>query len=181
MAFVGKLVNSLPEKVLVRVLPHAEMLKFLVVGGIAFVVTTILFFGIKWTVLPQHPVTANIIAVLVATVLSYVLNREWSFAERGGRQRHHEAALFFIVAGIGLAINQVPLWISSYVFDLRQPNVSVLMENFSDFISGSIIGTLLATVFRWWAMRKFVFPEESIDGEMIRDIEATPPVTSSEN
>ncbi|KJF24065.1 GtrA family protein [Rhodococcus sp. ACPA4] len=173
MAFVGKLVNWLPEKILVRVLPHAEMLKFLVVGGIAFIVTTVLFFGIKWTVLPQHPVTANIIAVLVATVLSYVLNREWSFAERGGRQRHHEAALFFIVAGIGLAINQVPLWISSYVFDLRQPNVSVLMENFADFISGSIIGTLLATAFRWWAMRKFVFPEESTNGEMILDTEAT--------
>lgn len=149
------------------------MLKFLVVGGIAFIVTTVLFFGIKWTVLPTHPVTANIIAVLVATVLSYVLNREWSFAQRGGRQRHHEAALFFIVAGIGLAINQVPLWISSYVFDLRQPNVSVVMENVADFMSGSIIGTLLATAFRWWAMRRFVFPEETTDNEVLLDLEST--------
>ncbi|MER2086224.1 GtrA family protein [Rhodococcus sp. (in: high G+C Gram-positive bacteria)] len=174
MAFVGKMVNRLPERVLVRVLPHAEMLKFLVVGGIAFIVTTVLFFGIKWTVLPQHPVTANILAVLIATVLSYVLNREWSFAQRGGRQRHHEAALFFIVAGIGLAINQVPLWISSYVFHLRQPNVSLFMENFADFISGSIIGTLLATAFRWWAMRQYVFPEEATDSQVVLDIEATP-------
>lgn len=177
MAIVEKLVSRLPEKVLVRILPHAEMLKFLVVGGIAFIVTTVLFFGIKWTVLPEHPVTANILAVLIATVLSYVLNREWSFSERGGRQPHHEAALFFIVAGIGLAINQVPLWISSYVFNFRQPNVSVLMENLADFISGSIIGTLLATVFRWWAMRRFVFPDESPENDskngMVAGLEST--------
>lgn len=164
MAFVGIIVNRLPERVLVRILPHAEMLKFLVVGGIAFIVTTVLFFGLKWTVLPEHPVTANILAILVATVVSYVLNREWSFAQRGGRQRHHEAALFFVIAGVGTGINQIPLWTSRYVFNWRQPEVSMVMENLADFVSGSLIGTLLATGFRWWAMRRFVFPDEILDG-----------------
>ena len=44
------------------------------------------------TVLETKPLTAKIIAVLVATIVSYVLNREWSFRTRGGRERHHEAA-----------------------------------------------------------------------------------------
>ncbi|MFG1796771.1 GtrA family protein [Nocardia sp. NPDC049149] len=138
---------------------NAELLKFLTVGAIAFVTTLVLFFGLKWTVLDGKPVTANVVAVLIATVVSYVLNREWAFTARGGRERRHEAALFFLVAGIGMVINQLPLAVSSYLFQLRTPHVSVLVENIADFVSATIIGTLLATVFRWWAMRKFVFPQ----------------------
>jgi putative flippase GtrA len=150
---------------------NAELLKFLTVGAIAFVTTSVLFFGLKWTVLHGKPVTANVIAVLIATVVSYVLNREWAFTARGGRERRHEAALFFLVAGIGMVINQLPLAVSSYVFQLRTPHVSILAENVADFVSATVIGTLLATVFRWWAMRKFVFPHP-----VLPDLERDEPV-----
>lgn len=103
-----------------------------------------------------------LVAVLLASVLSYVLNREWAFTARGGRERRHEAALFFAVAGVGVAINQLPLAVSQYVFHLRTPHVSPVVENIADFISATIVGTLLATVFRWWAMRRFVFPNEVV-------------------
>ncbi|QBJ94848.1 GtrA family protein [Rhodococcus sp. ABRD24] len=148
-----------PRRMLSVFVRNAELLKFLTVGAIAFVTTSVLFFGLKWTVLDGKPVTANVVAVLVATVLSYVLNREWAFTARGGRERRHEAALFFLVAGVGMAINQLPLAVSRYVLDLQTPHVSPLVENVADFISAMIIGTLIATVFRWWAMRKFVFPQ----------------------
>lgn len=141
---------------------HAELVKFLTVGSIAFVTTSVLFFGLKWTVLEGKPITASVIAALVATVLSHILNREWAFTARGGRERRHEAAAFFVVAGIGLGINQLPLAASQYVFHLRTPHVSPVVENIADFISATIIGTLLATVFRWWAMRRFVFPNEVV-------------------
>jgi len=155
-----RLTDHVPQRWLEPLVKHAEALKFLIVGAITFVVTVVLFFGLKWTILQDKPVTANVLAVLIATIVSYILNREWSFTARGGRRRHHEAALFFAVAGTGLAMNQLPLWVSSYMLDLRSPNVSFLTENIADFVSGSIIGTLLATAFRWWAMRKFVFPEQ---------------------
>ena len=48
-----------------------------------------------------------VIAVVVATIISYILNREWSFRTRGGRERHHEAALFFLVNGIGIVLGTV--------------------------------------------------------------------------
>src|SRR5262249_14159609 len=105
------------------------------------------------------PVTAKIVAVLVATMVSYVLNREWSFRTRGGRERHHEATLFFLVCGIGLVINATPLWISRYVLELRVPEVSLLAQEIADFASANVIGTLLAMVFRWWAFRRYVFPD----------------------
>lgn len=163
-------VDRIPQQWLAALVKHAEALKFVIVGGICFVVTFVLFFGLKLTVLHEKPVTANVIAVLVATVLSYVLNREWSFTERGGHQRHHEAGLFFLVAGIGMAINQVPLYVTRYVLDLRTPHVSLFVENIADFIGTTIIGTLLAMAFRWWAMRRFVFPNDESAADPVTEV-----------
>lgn len=140
---------------------HRELVKFGLVGGTTYIVDIVLFTMLKMTVLEPKPVTAKIVAVLIATIVSYVLNREWSFRTRGGRERHHEAALFFLFCGIGLVINATPLWISRYVFDLQVPEVSLLAQEIADFASANVIGTLLAMAFRWWGFRKYVFPDEN--------------------
>ncbi|MCA1820198.1 MAG: GtrA family protein [Pseudonocardiaceae bacterium] len=161
---------SLVDAVLIRIpqpyrdiaVRHRELVKFAVVGGITYVVDITLFTLLKVTVLEPKPVTAKIMAVLVATIVSYVLNREWSFRTRGGRDRHYEASLFFLICGIGLVINAAPLWISRYVLDLRVPVVSLLAQEAADFASANVIGTLLAMAFRWWAFRRYVFPDENV-------------------
>lgn len=135
------------------------------VGAIAYLVDTVLFTVTKSTVLEPKPVTAKIFAVLVATIVSYVLNREWSFRTRGGRERHHEAALFFLVCGIGLCINAAPLWISRYVLQLQTPQVGLVTQEIADFVSANLIGTLMAMAFRWWGFRRFVFPDEVVRPE----------------
>ena len=140
---------------------NREMVKFAVVGGTTYIVDISVFTLLKTTVLAPKPVTAKIIAVLIATILSYVLNREWSFRTRGGRERHHEAALFFVICGVGLAINALPLWISRYVLHLRVPETSLLVQEVADFATANVLGTLLAMGFRWWAFRKYVFPDEN--------------------
>ncbi|TCO65629.1 GtrA family protein [Actinocrispum wychmicini] len=159
MAFVQTVLSRLPEPVRKLMLKHRELLRFAVVGGVCFAVTNVVNYSLKWTILEAHPVTALIFAVIVATIVSYILNREWSFHTRGGRERHHEAALFFLISGIGVVLNSAPLWMSRYVLDLRAPDVTVFTQETADFISGMIIGTLLAMVFRWWAFKKWVFPE----------------------
>ncbi|HEX4812650.1 MAG TPA: GtrA family protein [Nonomuraea sp.] len=150
----------LPEPLHALPLRHRELLKFAVVGGTAFLVDNTVFYGLKLTVLEPKPVTAKIVAVLVATIVSYVLNREWSFRTRGGHERRHEAALFFLVSGIGLMLSSAPLWISRYVCRLETPEVSLVTQEIADFVSAQIIGTLIAMVFRFWALRKWVFPDE---------------------
>ena len=139
---------------------HRELLRFAVVGGISFVITMSVNYGLKFTVLRTHPVTALIVGVLVATIFSYVANREWSFRTRGGRERTHEAALFFLFSGIALGLNALPQWFSRYVLDLQVPRLSPFGVEVADFVSGIVIGTLLGTAFRWWAFKKWVFPEE---------------------
>ena len=153
---------------------HRELLRFAVVGGISFVITMSVNYGLKFTVLRTHPVTALIVGVLVATIVSYILNREWSFRTRGGRERHHEAALFFVISGIAVGVNLVPLIVSRYVLDLEVPHVTRLVQEVADFASGSIIGMLLAMFFRFWGFKKWVFPDEL--GKRRRDSDEITPV-----
>src|ERR1700721_4585275 len=140
---------------------HHELIKFAIVGGTTFVIASAIFYTLKLTILEPKPVTAKVIAGIVAVIASYVLNREWSFRDRGGRERHHEALLFFAFSGVGVLLSMAPLWISSYVLQLRMPMVSLTAENIADFISAYIIGNLLQMAFRFWAFRRWGFPNES--------------------
>src|ERR1700749_5118741 len=139
---------------------HHEFIKFAIVGGSTLVNDSAIFYTLKLTIIEQKPVTAKVIAAIVAVIASYVLNREWSFRDRGGRERHHEALLFFAFSGVGVLLSMGPLWVSSYVFALRVPMVTLTVENIADFISAYIIGNLLQMAFRFWAFRRWVFPDQ---------------------
>lgn len=141
-------------------LRHHELIKFAIVGGTTFVIDSVIFYTLKLTILESKPVTAKVIAGIVAVIASYVLNREWSFRNRGGRERHHEALLFFAFSGVGVLLSMAPLWFSSYVLQLREPTVSLAVENIADFISAYLIGNLLQMAFRFWAFRRWVFPDQ---------------------
>ena len=50
--------------------------------------------------------------------------------------------------------------VSRYWLNLEEPHVSRLVQEVADFASGSIIGMLLAMFFRYWAFKRWVFPDE---------------------
>ncbi|TQR87582.1 GtrA family protein [Mycobacterium hodleri] len=160
MSFTDATIARLPRAIRPFFEQHHELIKFAIVGGTTFIIDSAIFYTLKLTILEPKPVTAKIISGIVAVIASYILNREWSFRDRGGRERHHEALLFFGVSGIGVLICMVPLWVSSYVLELRVPMVSLTMENIADFISAYVIGNLLQMAFRFWAFRRWVFPDE---------------------
>ena len=68
--------------------------------------------------------------------------------------------MFFGFSGVGVLICMAPLWFSSYVLMLRVPEVSLTVENIADFVAAYIIGNLLQMAFRFWAFRRWVFPDE---------------------
>ncbi|MBF6170603.1 GtrA family protein [Nocardia blacklockiae] len=160
MSLVQPVLDRLPENYRALLVRHQELMKFAVVGAVTWFVDTGTVYALKLTVLQDKPLTARAFGVLIATIVSYILNREWSFSARGGRQRHHEAALFFAVSALAIVVTLVPQAISLYVFDIRVPQVSAATQAVANFVTGQILGVLLAMAFRFWALRRYVFPEE---------------------
>lgn len=160
MTVVESVLARVPEPLRSVLVKHRELLKFGIVGGTTFVIDNGIWFLLKLTILQTKPITAKAIAIIVATIVSYILNREWSFRTRGGRETHHEAALFFLVSGVAVVINLIPPYVSRYVLDLEVPHVTRLVQETADFLSGSIIGMLLAMFFRFWGFKRWVFPDD---------------------
>ncbi|WP_067673787.1 GtrA family protein [Nocardia miyunensis] len=152
--------DRVPDRYLARLHQHQELMKFAVVGAITWFIDTGIVYTLKLTVLQDKPLTARAIGVLIATIASYILNREWSFSTRGGRQRAHEAALFFGVSALAVVVTLIPQAIALYVFDIHVPHVSPATQAVSNFITGQILGVLLAMAFRYWSLRRFVFPDD---------------------
>ena len=160
VSFADATIARLPRQIQPFAERHHELIKFAIVGATTFVIDSAIFYTLKLTILEPKPVTAKVISGIVAVIASYVLNREWSFRNRGGRERSHEAALFFAFSGVGVLLSMAPLWFSSYVLELRVPHVSLTVENLSDFLAAYVIGNLLQMAFRFWAFRRWVFPDE---------------------
>lgn len=129
-----------------------ELLRFGSVGGLAFVVDTGLFNLLRFgpgDLLEDKPITAKILSVAVATLVSWVGNRYWTFSDRRTETRVRELMGFAVVNIGGMAIAVACLGISHYVLDLRSP--------LADNISANGVGLVLGTAFRYLAYRSWVF------------------------
>jgi putative flippase GtrA len=132
---------------------YREMIKFGVVGLVAFIIDLGLANLLWHTVLSDKVTTAKIISGAVATLFAWFGNRQWTFRHRRSRPAHHEVALFFGVNAVALGISALTLFISHYGLGF----VSILADNVA-----TIIGIGLGTLFRFWAYRKFVFAGEPL-------------------
>jgi putative flippase GtrA len=140
---------------------YREMIKFGIVGAVAFVVDLGLFNILRNTVLSGYgggplsrAVIATIISAFVATCVAWVGNRMWTFRHRRNRPVHHEALLFAGTNGVALLIQAGCVGFSHHVLGQE----SLLAENVA-----KLIGIGLGTLFRFWAYRRFVFSEEPLE------------------
>jgi putative flippase GtrA len=159
----------IPDRLRTALRQRREAVKFVIVGGTCYLITTVVYDLLKWTVLSDHAVISLTIATIVSTIASYFLNREWSFKERGGRSRHTEMSLFVLVNVVAIVINAVPLWFARGVLHLYEPHVSRLVQEVSDFTAAMVLGTAFAMVFRLWAFRRWVFPAQRV-AEQIEEL-----------
>ncbi|MFJ8432378.1 GtrA family protein [Kitasatospora sp. NPDC094019] len=153
---------SLTQRVLVRVpvrvrpalVRHRRLVKFLLVGSGCFALTVLINYALRFTVMPRKPVLALTLATVVGTVVSYLLNRRWSFRSSW---RRREPLMFVLVSAVAVAVNDLPLIASRYLLNLREPWVSPFTQELADFLSGMVLGTFVAMLFRFWAMQRWVF------------------------
>ncbi|MGB9372911.1 MAG: GtrA family protein [Jiangellales bacterium] len=134
-----------------------EIARFLTVGGVGFVVDVTVFNLLRFNlglgdgegVLVDKPLTAKIISVVVATIVTYTGNRAWTWRHRERTGVVREYALFFVLNGIAMAIAVVTLAISHYVLGFTSP--------LADNIAANVVGLALGTAFRFWSYRRWVF------------------------
>lgn len=128
-----------------------EILRFSIVGGLAFVVDigvyNILRFGPN-ELMSESPLKAKIISVAVATFVSWLGNRFWTFSTDRTQNHLREFITFGVINVIGLLIGVGTIAFSHYLLDFTSP----IADNVSN-----IIGIGLGTIFRYFAYRYWVF------------------------
>ena len=147
----GAVLSAVRTRLEARIRPLlAELGKFLVVGGVCFVLDTVLanvfHFGFG-----LGPTTSKALSTVIAVAASYAGNRLWSFAHRIDQDapRHgRDATAYLAINAVGLVLTLIPVDVIHYGLH----HTGGLAFNL-----GSVIGTGMATVFRFWAYRRFVF------------------------
>jgi putative flippase GtrA len=132
-----------------------EGAKFCVVGGTGAVVT---LGGAD--ILHNHMAvgkyTSITVATLVATVVTFVGNRYWTFRHRSGKGTTHESVMFFVLNGVGLLIGYACIWLVTGAFGWG----TSVGYDFANFL-----GLVFGTVFRFWSYRKWVWHAQPAAGQ----------------
>ncbi|MGH3098907.1 MAG: GtrA family protein [Streptosporangiales bacterium] len=128
-----------------------ELAKFGTVGMAAYIIDTGLFnlfydFG---------TLTAKVIAAAVATSAAFAGNRFWTFRHRKDSGLPREYFLFFVLNGVGLLIQLLVLGLTHYWLGDIWPDI--FRNRLADNLSGNVIGVGLASLFRFWSYRRWVF------------------------
>ncbi len=95
------------------------------------------------------------IAIVIATAVTFYANRYWTYPHRERTGLRRETGLFFGMNGIGVAISEGPVGLT-YPLHLD----SRLSYNLA--VNG---GIALATLFRYWSYKKWVWPAEIMSPE----------------
>lgn len=124
-----------------------EVLRFATVGGIGFVIDFALFNLLLH--LGVGVLTAKGVSTTVAALITYVLNRNWSFAHRATRGHARDLTVFLVLSAVGLGIAEACLAFTHYGLGLT--------SKLDDNVSGVLVGTVLGTLWRFYAFKRWVF------------------------
>ncbi|MEJ5945834.1 GtrA family protein [Pseudokineococcus basanitobsidens] len=129
-----------------------ELTRFLLVGGAGFVVDVGLFTLLRLGsvgLLEDKPLTAKVLSAAVATVVTWLGNRWWTWGHRTTSSTRRELLLFVLMNLVGTGLALLCLGVSHYVLDLR----GVVADN----VAANGVGLVLGTTFRFVAYRTVVF------------------------
>jgi putative flippase GtrA len=130
---------------LVELIP--ELAKFGVVGAIGAIID---LGGAAYLHGADHieALAAKAISIAVATVVTYLGSRFWTFRHRVNQALLREGLLFVALNVVGLGIAEAVIALTTYGLDLK----STLAYN-----AASVVGTGLGTIFRYFSYKKWVF------------------------
>jgi len=133
-----------------------EFGKFGTVGAVNFGLDLTVFNVLLFTAFGHAPIAAKAISATVAAISSYFMNRHWTWRDRIRSGTRRELTIFLAMSAIALGITEVCLLISHYGLGLT--------SKLADNVSANVLGVALATTWRFWSFRKWVFrcPDEAL-------------------
>jgi len=156
---------------LVRFLP--ERLRHLAPEAVAFGVIGLCNLGLYYLIFNAllfiGGVKASVIATLVTTYLAYLANRHWTYRNRARSAVRREYTLFFMFNLVGMLIQATFVGFAKYGLGLTEADARIELN------IASALGIGVATVFRFWSYRTFVFRHAPPAAEV--DLPIQPAVT----
>ncbi|MFJ7155855.1 GtrA family protein [Streptomyces sp. NPDC101118] len=124
-----------------------EIAKFGAVGGLGLLVNLGVFNLLRHTT-DLQVVRTSVIATVVAIAFNYVGFRYFTYRDRDKSGRTREMTLFLLFSAVGLVIENGLLYAATYGLGWDSP----LQSNVFKFL-----GIAVATAFRFWSYRTWVF------------------------
>jgi putative flippase GtrA len=135
-----------------------EVGKFGTVGGICYGIDFAIFNLLLHAY--NEPFSAKTVSTVIATTAAFVGNRYWTWRhrDRTGLRREYGLYFFFNVVGlaIGLACIGINTWLGGFwpgIFD------TAIAIN----IAANVVGVGLASLFRFWSYRRYVFKPTPVE------------------
>jgi putative flippase GtrA len=124
-----------------------EIAKFGAVGAAGLLVNLLVFNLIR-SITDLQVVRTSVIATVVAIAFNYVGFRYFAYRDRDKSGRTRELTLFLLFSAVGLVIENGVLYVATYSFGWDTPLASNIVKFF---------GIAVATLFRFWSYRTWVF------------------------
>ncbi|SDT76505.1 GtrA family protein [Actinoplanes derwentensis] len=150
-----------------------ERVRHLAPEAIAFGVigagNTLLYLAIYYVAMPIGPVKSSVLATVITTTLAYLANRYWTYRHHTRTALRREYTLFFGFNLLGMLIQSGMTALGKYGFGLSEHDDKLRL------LAMTTLGIGIATIFRFWSYRTFVFLKPPVDGNegAIADMDAT--------
>lgn len=150
MVFGGQLLGRLRRTRLL-----GEVVRFMMVGGIATAVAFVLFNGLVHGFfmgagpMNGQPIPAYVIANTVGMLISYELSRRWTFRHRVSDHADGGFTAYVIINAVTMLLPVGCLYVTRSMLDWD----SAIADN----LSANVVGVLLGQIARFFLFRKFVF------------------------
>lgn len=128
-----------------------ELARFLSVGGVAFVVDLGLFNLLRFgpgQLLEHKPLTAKVISVVAATLVSWLGNRHWTFSHQRTSRPTRELVVFAVINLVCAVVPVLTLAFSHYALG----QTSALADNVA-----TVLGIGIGTALRYLGYKRWVF------------------------
>ena len=137
---------------------RGELGRFAVVGLAAYGTDVAVFNALRLA--DMAPVGAKAVSSMLAVAVAFTGSRRWTWPDRSGPGLVRQSALFVLLSALAAGLQLLCLVVSREVLGLR--------DAVSDNVSANVVGMALATAFRFWSFRTFVFVPDASAPDDVR-------------